>query len=502
LTRPAVNAPVLLLAILGIALASDPAPARAALPDGRAWEIVSPPEKNGGDVAAPDGAAQALAGAGVFRAAAGGGAVAYPSAASFGEAEGAAPISQYLAARDGAGWSSANLTPPLLSGTYEGDPYLAFSDDLARAILSNGWSCRGDAASCRAENPPLGPGAPAGYRNLYLREGTAYTPLVTEADSYLLTVGPEEFEIALQGASPDLRHVVFSTNAGLYEWSEGAIQELSASPGAALGGRVYLAEGGNLYLREGGSTRLVSEGGEFQAATPSGTLAFYLKAGRLWRYSTATGESEDLGEAAALAGVSADGSYLYYVTVAGLYLLHDGVSTQLLSAQPAALPPASGPAAVAAGGARLLFTTSAHPLLGDTDGRPDAYEWEAQGTGSCASALGCLGLISGGRSGEATFAAASASGEDAYFTTDASLLGGDEGATDLYDARVGGGFPEPAQPIPCEGDACQGPPPGPEDPTPGTATFEGPGNPPVRFHQHRRRKHHRRRHHHRHRGGR
>jgi hypothetical protein len=37
--------------------------------------------------------------------------------------------------------------------------------------------------------------------------------------------------------------------------------------------------------------------------------------------------------------------------------------------------------------------------------------------------------------------------------------------------------------IPCEGDECQGPPPAPDDPVPGTAVVEGPPNPPVRFPQ-------------------
>jgi hypothetical protein len=35
--------------------------------------------------------------------------------------------------------------------------------------------------------------------------------------------------------------------------------------------------------------------------------------------------------------------------------------------------------------------------------------------------------------------------------------------------------------VSCEGDECQGPPPVPEDPTPGTAVVVGPANPPVRW---------------------
>lgn len=40
---------------------------------------------------------------------------------------------------------------------------------------------------------------------------------------------------------------------------------------------------------------------------------------------------------------------------------------------------------------------------------------------------------------------------------------------------------DPVVVAPCEGDECQGPAPAPDDPTPATATVEGPPNPPVRF---------------------
>jgi hypothetical protein len=40
---------------------------------------------------------------------------------------------------------------------------------------------------------------------------------------------------------------------------------------------------------------------------------------------------------------------------------------------------------------------------------------------------------------------------------------------------------DPAPEVACEGDECQVPPPAPDDPVPGTAAVEGPGNPPVRF---------------------
>lgn len=50
-----------------------------------------------------------------------------------------------------------------------------------------------------------------------------------------------------------------------------------------------------------------------------------------------------------------------------------------------------------------------------------------------------------------------ASGEDVFFSAGASLLGVDTNEDpDLYDARIGGGFPEPAIPSECVGEGCLG----------------------------------------------
>ena len=53
-----------------------------------------------------------------------------------------------------------------------------------------------------------------------------------------------------------------------------------------------------------------------------------------------------------------------------------------------------------------------------------------------------------------------------------------EGESTFYDARSGGGFPQPALPPPCSGEACQGPPAlPPPSPAPASSTSTGPGNP-------------------------
>jgi hypothetical protein len=137
---------------------------------------------------------------------------------------------------------------------------------------------------------------------------------------------------------------------------------------------------------------------------------------------------------------------------------------------------------------RRLFFESIQPLAyGDTNGKRDVYEWEALGKGTCVTALGsyapalagCVTLISsGGSTQDSELIDSSADGSDVFFTTSASLVPQDPGLVDVYDARVQGGFPQPRKTVVCEGEACQAPPTPPNDPTPSSAIFNGPGNAP------------------------
>jgi hypothetical protein len=89
-------------------------------------------------------------------------------------------------------------------------------------------------------------------------------------------------------------------------------------------------------------------------------------------------------------------------------------------------------------------------------------------------------LISSGRAeGGAVFLDASADGSDVFFVTDGSLVLSDPGAADVYDARVGGGFPTPQAPIVCTADACQVLPGEPDNPASGTGFYRPEGNPAL-----------------------
>jgi hypothetical protein len=131
------------------------------------------------------------------------------------------------------------------------------------------------------------------------------------------------------------------------------------------------------------------------------------------------------------------------------------------------------------GDGRLFFESEDAVLPQATNGLMNVYEYEPDGVGSCATAGGCVYLISSGTgAGQSKFVDASASGEDVFFTTYDQLVpqDGDE-AADLYDARVGGGFSTPAPPA-CSGEACK--PSATPAPSiygaPPSATFFGSGN--------------------------
>jgi hypothetical protein len=136
-----------------------------------------------------------------------------------------------------------------------------------------------------------------------------------------------------------------------------------------------------------------------------------------------------------------------------------------------------GQRALSDDGDRLYFNSYDALLPQDTNGKQDVYQWEAQGSGTCEKAGGCLSLISSGKSPEKSeFFDASASGDDVFIRTLSSLLPQDNGLVDVYDARVNGGFPQPTKIAACEGEACQSTPPGLNDPTPASSAYKGPGN--------------------------
>jgi hypothetical protein len=121
-------------------------------------------------------------------------------------------------------------------------------------------------------------------------------------------------------------------------------------------------------------------------------------------------------------------------------------------------------------GRHVFFNTTDAVVGQDTNERQDVYEWSAGGPALVSTGTGRF---------DATFQDATPSGNDALFATADKLVPQDiDDRTDLYDARVGGGFPPPPSPDePCLADACQGEPSAAAPLVPGsTVTFFGAGN--------------------------
>src|ERR1044072_6163781 len=167
----------------------------------RAYEMVSPLDKNGGDIDRDAVfASYATSGASVA-----GDAVAYASQSQFaGDVSGAAYV-QYRSTRTAGGWDTRSVNPPLATaGPINNSRIQLFSPDLMKRVVQ-----------VRAS---LTPGAGAklgGSFGLYLRDdtgpATAYTLL---SDPFEPLVGPDEaafIRFQPAAATPDFSHIVFSS---------------------------------------------------------------------------------------------------------------------------------------------------------------------------------------------------------------------------------------------------------------------------------------------------
>lgn len=123
------------------------------------------------------------------------------------------------------------------------------------------------------------------------------------------------------------------------------------------------------------------------------------------------------------------------------------------------------------GTVRVFFDSEDAIVAGDVNGQRDAYVYD--------SAQDSTDLLSTGRSErESYFLDASLSGDDAFIATQERLTAWDRDLQyDVYDARVGGGLPDPVNPPTCKGAGCQGPQASsPQMPNLGTQSVGGNGN--------------------------
>lgn len=310
--------------------------------------------------------------------------------------------------------------------------------------------------------------------NLYLRQG---------AQTFQVDGGLGSGE-AFQVATADGATAFFVEEGHLFRYAAGGTATDLTPAGGVLGvvgispdaAYVYYATATGLYLRQGAATTKAADAADASNYPPATGTSRVAANGNLAFLS-----SVDLG------GYGQNGNaeaYAYVPSSKALVCVSCNPSgtrplgpTRIAGALDNGTTAAYKPRALSANGWRLFFETKDNLVPTDSNNDWDVYQWEAQTIGSCQTPGGCVALISSGRATEGgNFVDASADGNDVFFLTDGSLVANDPGAVDLYDARVGGGFPVPPTPLPCIADACQVVPGEPEDPSPGTAFYKSEGN--------------------------
>ncbi len=422
----------------------------------------------------------------------------------------------------------------------------AASPDLAHVVLSSCAKLTADATEA-----PTGPGeCVAGEQNLYEWSGGGIA-LVNLLPGDLTGTPGALIAAPLGAVSADGSRVYFTEleDGGLYLREAGGPTKLlpeTVGVGASFqvassdGSVAYFKKGGALYRYDtlAGTSEPIAAGVTgVLGASADGSFVYFQDAGglELWHSGATTtvaagaeaAKASDYPPSSGTARVSADGLHLAFLSDVELNHFDNAGRTELYLYGP---PPGGGaarllcascnptgerprgptsipgvlvngstvaykPRVLSADGTRLFFDSSDVLVVGDSDSRPDVYEWEAGGTGDCHLPLGCVGIISGGRGDGGSFVDASADGGDVYFLSKEPLVSTDPGSTDLYDARVDGGFAIPQLPIACIGDACQALPSPPDDPTPGTQTRNS-GNPAPRYFKQKKHSHKKKRRHH------
>ncbi|HEY5193987.1 MAG TPA: hypothetical protein VIJ39_08990 [Solirubrobacteraceae bacterium] len=311
----------------------------SALLDGRQWEMVSPPHKNG---ALFLGAAGFSGGGFPVKAAANGDAfVDLASQPTEDSAEGNSGSVDVLMTRGSEGWTSQVIAPAHAQGTLQtdGSEYSTFSEDLSHALLLPFGLFTALSPEASEATPYLRTDYVGGDVNARCATG-CYQPLVTKNNTAAgVEFGESKVCIAVicgpafVAATPDLSHVLIASNVqltseqaphgGAYEWSNGVLRLVSGEQPVAGGKqalfnaseqrfgmqaissdgeRVILggAGTGGIYLHEmstGVNTRLDElEGGagpsvlpQFAGASSDASKIFFIDGGRLTATSSASG---------------------------------------------------------------------------------------------------------------------------------------------------------------------------------------------------------------------
>jgi DNA-binding beta-propeller fold protein YncE len=397
-------------------------------PSGRVYEMVSPLDKNGGNIER-DFLSPALSNQ--SGAAASGDAVAFTSRLQFGNIESGPVIPTYVARRGATGWSTEGVTPPI-GNTEPGEGVeapvvMGLSLDLSKAFV-------------RAV-PALAPGAErlGGSSGLYMRrsgEAERYallsSPWTTLGTDTNQTNDSKRFEYVAD--TPDSSQVVFNSHRQLlpdapeetsplgsgsiavYEWVDGSLRlvsvpppgvpefDISSSRPVAAGAR----ERGVNNSRQLPGDHVISDDGRrvfFTAPVPAGGRQLFVREDATTTVHVSRSERPGDPQFATTANPmfwaanSTDGSVAFFTaqvpltedaatgTSASLYRWDanapEGQRLSLISLDPLGAPGVLGPAAVNDDATSVAFV--AEGLLdpdatGAIRGRPNLYLWR-QGEG-------------------------------------------------------------------------------------------------------------------------
>ncbi len=276
---------------------------------------------------------------------------------------------------------------------------------------------------------------------------------------------------------------------------------------SADGSRVYYLGGEQLYLYEDGASNpilnknagagfagrfaqpiLIAAMKDLASTTPDGSKLLFLDRGGLTAYNTDDPTCAKLNrETLSLSGElsnNCDEAYVYDAQSGSVVCascnpdgrppianvdLYQYENTKQAATVPSPFLPAQAQT-LSADGSSAFFETEEALVPQDTNGLPDVYEWEG----------GHIYLLSSGRGSNGSYlVGASSDGNDAFIQTTDNLLPQDvENSQQVYDARVGGGFPYTPPGHGCNSGQCQGPQtPAPVFAAPPSATFVGVGNP-------------------------
>jgi hypothetical protein len=362
-------------------------------------------------------------------------------------------------------------------------------------------------------------------------------------------------------ATKDGRHMYFTARAGLtaksnssgrdlyeYDLARNQLVDLVAvegEEGASVAGFIGASEDGSRVYLSAGAQLVPGKGRTLAQNESAGTFSIYGEENGEFSYVGMVDANEmgRLGPGPSqTARVSPDGRFLLFESSANLvgydsgndvpeaYLYDSEASTDPTvciscrqDGRPSVSPPDNrrmatteyptnsiAPPRVLAyrGGAPVVFFNQFDALApGAVEGGSNVYEWthgqvflvaaEPPGLQPPESSVGT-------NQEGAAFVGASEDATDLYFRTPQTMTWEDgDGRMSIYDARIGGGYPEPPPPTapcrPVEEDSCQGVGQGPPGmPSAASQSFNGPGNPKPKKHhkkKHHKKKHHKKKHH-------